>query len=249
MITSYDYNAEQRNQLLQLEVDINSGYQPIVVINPEIFEECFLEPNMRARLVNMELNEKSETKGQEDLIYRFTLDFSEFYTFNKPLAQANYFDKTGNPCLTAEEAGLKPDNNKEVIYHSITHGKVFFDLALDCSTKVYEHYLSGINEHGFTSYVAYLENMASTHPELQSSITTIKDNDEIDSEDSDHMNPDDAMVIFKLSDMKHPIAGRYRKFEKEGRFTKPDYVYIHRGDGQILQKYKHGFTILSEIEI
>ncbi|HHJ3076618.1 TPA: hypothetical protein ACPVZG_000408 [Vibrio parahaemolyticus] len=247
MSDNYSYNEEQRNQLLQLESDIKSGYQPIVVINDEIYEDYFLEPNMRARLVDMELDEKSETNGQEDLTYKFTLDFSEFYTFNKPLAQANYFDKTGNPCLTAEEAGLKPNNNKEVVYHSITHGKVFFDRAPDSSTKIYEHYLSGINEHGFNSYVTYLENMVSTHPEYQQSATNIKDNDESDNEDSDHMSPDDAMVIFKLSDMKHPIAGRYRKFEKNGRFTHPDYVYIHRGDGLILQKYLHGFTILSEV--
>lgn len=247
MITSYNYNAEQRNKLLQLEADINSGYQPIVVINPEIFEDSFLEPNMRARLVNMELDEKSDTDGREDLTYRFTLDFSEFYEFNKPLAQANYFDKAGNPCLTAEEAGFKPHNNKEVVYHSITHGKVFFDLAPDSSTKIYELYLSGINEHGFSSYVTYLENLAATHPSFEQPITNIKDNDESGNEDSDHMSPDDAMVIFKLSDMKHPIAGRYRKFEKNGRFTHPDYVYIHRGDGLILQKYLHGFTILYEV--
>lgn len=247
MTTGYDYNAEQRNQLLQLEADINSGYQPIVVINSEIYEDNFLEPNMRARLVNMELDEKTVTGGREDLTYKFTLDFSEFNTFNKPLAQANYFDKNGNPCLTAEEAGHKPKSNKDIVYHSITHGKIFFDLAPDSSTKIYEHYLSGINEHGFNSYLAYLENMVSTHPELQLPITNIKDNDESDNEDSDHMSPDDAMVIFKLSDMKHPIAGRYRKFEKNGRFTHPDYVYIHRGDGLILQKYLHGFTILSEV--
>ena len=111
----------------------------------------------------------------------------------------------------------------------------------DRSTKIYEHYLSGINEHGFSSY------LATAHPSPELPITNIKDNDESDNEDSDHMSPDDAMVIFKLSDMKHPIAGRYRKFEKNGRFTHPDYVYIHRGDGLILQKYLHGFTILSEV--
>ncbi len=68
-------------------------------------------------------------------------------------------------------------------------------------------------------------------------------------EDSENMHPEDPMVVFKLSDMKEPIAGRYRRFIDEGRWTKPDMVYIHRGDGTILHKYNYGFDILKIIEI
>ena len=63
------------------------------------------------------------------------------------------------------------------------------------------------------------------------------------------MHHEDKLVIFKLNDMLHPIAGRLRQFVNKGRFTDPDYVYIHRGDGTILQKYTHGFTILKEITL
>lgn len=65
--------------------------------------------------------------------------------------------------------------------------------------------------------------------------------------DSENMSPDDKMVVFKLYDMKYPIAGRLRQFVDKGRFTDSDYVYIHRGDGTILHKYSYGYEILTEI--
>lgn len=68
-------------------------------------------------------------------------------------------------------------------------------------------------------------------------------------EDTESMHPDDPLVVFKLSDMLHPIAGRYRRFIDEGRWTKNDYVYIHRGDGTILHKYLYGFEILAVVEL
>lgn len=67
--------------------------------------------------------------------------------------------------------------------------------------------------------------------------------------DFDSMHPEDKIVLFKLHDMKYPIAGRLREFINEGRFSNSSYVYIHRGDGKILQKYSFGFTILQEIEL
>jgi hypothetical protein len=65
--------------------------------------------------------------------------------------------------------------------------------------------------------------------------------------DSEDMHPDDALVVFKLSDMLHPIAGRHRAFVDNGRFSKADYVYVHRGDGTILHKYSYGFEIIKKI--
>lgn len=63
------------------------------------------------------------------------------------------------------------------------------------------------------------------------------------------MHPENKLVVFKLYDMLYPIAGRLRQFVDKGRWTEPDYVYIHRGDGTILQKYKFGFTVLQEITL
>jgi hypothetical protein len=64
-----------------------------------------------------------------------------------------------------------------------------------------------------------------------------------------NMHPEDKLVVFKLSDMKYPIAGRLREFENKGRWTDSNYVYIHRGDGTILQKYSYGYEILQEINL
>lgn len=66
--------------------------------------------------------------------------------------------------------------------------------------------------------------------------------------DTDMMHPDDELVVFKLYDMMHPIAGRLRRFE-EGRFEKSEYCYVHRGDGTILHKYSFGFEVLQSIEL
>jgi hypothetical protein len=58
--------------------------------------------------------------------------------------------------------------------------------------------------------------------------------------EQEQMNPDDKFVIFKLYDMKYPIAGRVTNDNK--------YVYVHRADGLILAKYTFGFQILKTIE-
>jgi hypothetical protein len=63
------------------------------------------------------------------------------------------------------------------------------------------------------------------------------------------MSPLDDIVVFKLCDMLHPIAGRVRHFIDKGRFSNSSYVYIHRGDGTILQKYTFGYKILQTIEV
>lgn len=65
----------------------------------------------------------------------------------------------------------------------------------------------------------------------------------------DNMHKDDPIVVIKLYDFKEPVAGRFRQFEDKGRWTKPIYVYIHRADGTILQKYTYGFEILTIVEI
>lgn len=66
--------------------------------------------------------------------------------------------------------------------------------------------------------------------------------------DSDHMHPEDALIVFKLSDMKYPVAGRFRHFYNRGKFTEPSYVYVHRADGLILHKYSFGFKVLHLIK-
>lgn len=63
------------------------------------------------------------------------------------------------------------------------------------------------------------------------------------------MHEADDLIVFKLSDMKHPIAGRLRRFKNKGRWTQADYAYIHRGDGKILAKYSFGFAVLKTIDL
>lgn len=59
--------------------------------------EAYAEPKMRAHLVAVEL--------QRDDIAVLTVDYSEFEGYNQAFEQANYYDRDGNPTLTAREAG------------------------------------------------------------------------------------------------------------------------------------------------
>lgn len=59
--------------------------------------ESYAEPKMRAHLIAVEL--------QRDDIAVLKVDYSAFDEYNKAFEQANYYDRNGNPTLTAREAG------------------------------------------------------------------------------------------------------------------------------------------------
>lgn len=77
---------------------IQSGVRPVVTFKPPIDDkECYLEPGMRGRLVLV--------TDKHDDIFKLQVDLTEFDDFNRQFESANYFDKNGQACLTAREAG------------------------------------------------------------------------------------------------------------------------------------------------
>lgn len=66
--------------------------------------ECYADPHMRARVTGYRYNPDGDT-DPDQIIHEVFFDFSEFAEYNKRYEQNNYWDKNGNPTLTAREAG------------------------------------------------------------------------------------------------------------------------------------------------
>lgn len=157
MITQYVYNENQHMYLLALRDAVAAGQYPEVVINREIFEECYLESGMMARLIGLEFNtSETDGDGNEDLCYKLTFDFKEFDKHNIALESADWWNPETNAYdLTGTESGAKPSNFVESVYHSITHGKICFDVVDSRVTELINAY----EQSGYTSYVAWLESL------------------------------------------------------------------------------------------
>jgi len=156
--TPYTYNKEQHKALNGLINLIQSGANPIVVINDEIFEDCYLEKGMKAKIISVENESSDSVDGCIDEVFKFVLDFSDFDSFNMIFETANFHNnETGEYDLTASVAGYKPKDFKESVFHSITHGKIFFDICDDDKTSklINKYKTSDFNG----SYVEWLESL------------------------------------------------------------------------------------------
>lgn len=67
--------------------------------------EEYAEPGMRASIVDIQQDMRHAHCVPAEQIWTITFSFAGFDDINKPFETANYYDKNGNPCLTAREAG------------------------------------------------------------------------------------------------------------------------------------------------
>lgn len=74
--------------------------------------ETELEPGMRAFII--QIDDKPET---ECVTIQFNTE--EYTDRNHKLLPNDYYDKSGNPCLTAIEAGFWPENERHKIYFDV----------------------------------------------------------------------------------------------------------------------------------
>jgi len=72
-------------------------------------QECCIDRSMRADIVDCVLD--------GDGILHLFFDLGPYEAHNKPFEQANYYDKNGEPCLTARQA--KMFNERECVYFSL----------------------------------------------------------------------------------------------------------------------------------
>jgi hypothetical protein len=66
--------------------------------------ECYPENGMRARVLNVTEDKfHSDDDGQ---VWVVTVDYTDFDSHNRAFESSNYYDKNGNPGLTARQAGF-----------------------------------------------------------------------------------------------------------------------------------------------
>lgn len=73
----------------------------------EDYETCF---NMGQKAVFSQVTE------EDDECVEVYFNFSPYLAFNRLRMKSNFYDKEGNPNLTAEEAGMLPKNGIESVY-------------------------------------------------------------------------------------------------------------------------------------
>ena len=88
---------------------------PVVQITQKCEDEMesYFDAGMRARLL--------EIRDANDGVVEFVFDVQEFTDHNIPLEKPNYYDKTGNPCLTAGESGNRPEKRESIYFDLQIH--------------------------------------------------------------------------------------------------------------------------------
>ena len=131
-------------KLMGLVID---GLKPVVTFKkPVEDQEGYMECGMRGRLVGVR-----EVDRSGDTIC-FQLDLREFDDFNKTFERSNYYDKGGQPTLTAREAGFyKPD---ETVYVASVDEIDCFEVEASEGLALYGRYTA---EASGKTYVQWLE--------------------------------------------------------------------------------------------
>ena len=110
-------------------------------------EDCegYAETGMRARLIGV-------YKGGDEDCIEIKVDFSEFEDFNKGFESSNYYDKSGQACLSAREAGFyKPVDNYFIDTKSAL---TLIAVVDDWRGRLFEEWQKNGNG---ASYVSWLE--------------------------------------------------------------------------------------------
>jgi hypothetical protein len=123
-----------------------NGAKPVVQFSDPIGDkESYADEGMRARAVGIDTADSQ--------VIKVTFDFSEFDAFNLPFEKAHYFDKAGNPTLTARKAGFyRPQDNLYFDPAEVIEGVV--TLVADERSALFTGYLAtGTTE----TYISWLE--------------------------------------------------------------------------------------------
>lgn len=136
-------------KLSEITLALAEGKKPVVTFLADIGDkESYAEPNMRARLVGVRHDKRDE-------VLMLTFDFEEFSAFNKAFEIANYYDKAGNPTLTASEAGCyKPQD--EIYFDTDEPLARLFEVLPDESEVLFNEFkAAGTGQ----PYIAWLESL------------------------------------------------------------------------------------------
>ena len=90
----------------------DGGYRPVVRMTKyggDNLETCMNEPQM-GRIVYAEIHHEG------DGVYIIDIDLNEFDSYNDSVAHRNFYDRGGQPVLSAKEANCWPKNGIERVY-------------------------------------------------------------------------------------------------------------------------------------
>ena len=124
--------------------------------------ESYCEAGMKAKITGIVLERMEEKEA--DLVYKITLDYSQFDDYNKNFETANYYDNNGNPTLTAREAGFY--HIQDTLYlgsDNIWPWSNYFDVEHDStSNRMFERYSRRTMDTDLT-YLKWLETQLSKY--------------------------------------------------------------------------------------
>ncbi|EPP9373566.1 hypothetical protein PZF67_005271 [Pseudomonas aeruginosa] len=106
--------------------------------------EAYVDPKMRAHVMSVRV-------GPDDVAV-LRVDYSAYDEYNKAFEKANYYDKNGNPTLTARETGNY--DFQEDLYVSASEE---LDHILTALPGISTQLLEEFNASGQTGYVRWLE--------------------------------------------------------------------------------------------
>lgn len=118
--------------------------------------DAYPEPGMRARIVSIEPVEVKNDPAYD--VYKIIFDYSEFDDFNTNFESSNYYDKRGQACLTARQAGFY--NQVDTVYFGSPEFKAYEEFFTLLDEKK-ESLQARFRESGFKNYVEWLEEQVS----------------------------------------------------------------------------------------
>lgn len=128
---------------------IRNGHSIVVQFRKPIEEqEGYLEAGMRGKLTAF--------TEEDDTLVKFTVDLTDFDVYNRSFESTNYYDASGNPTLTAREAGYYPKNHLESMWvdENASVGEVA-EILTDEAMGLYNEYLAASVKH--IPYPVWLE--------------------------------------------------------------------------------------------
>ena len=118
--------------------------------------ESYCEAGMKAKVTNISLLRHEEI--EHDMVYLVKLDYTNFDDYNRKFETANYYNKSGSPCLTAREAGLyKQVDTLYLGSDLIWPWNNYFEVEHDSiSDRMYTRYVNSNTDKTIT-YLKWLE--------------------------------------------------------------------------------------------
>lgn len=128
---------------------VQTGVKPVVKINDKIFEDCYLDSGMLARLVAVNVIDKDTSDEHVQYIF----DYEDFMEINRKMEVPDYRNpKTNDFDLTATEINYDHGNFRETSFQAMDDEDICFELV---KNDLLDEYLE--KKEAEQSYVEWLE--------------------------------------------------------------------------------------------